>query len=94
MMAFQFFLHIYGFNVQFLESNGYFDQSRFKSIDKCSVFIIFECSHDAVSKRCRLEFRFQTLPFSESTGKNVPFSCEQEAHLSHFSPFSECTSIV
>ena len=29
--------------------------------------------HDAVFKMCRLEFRFQNLPFSKSAGKNVPF---------------------
>ena len=36
---------------------------------KCSVFVIFKCSHGAVSKMCRLEFRFQNLPFSKSAGK-------------------------
>ena len=36
---------------------------------KCSVFIIFKCLHDAVSKMCPLEFRFQNLPFSKSAGK-------------------------
>ena len=36
---------------------------------KCSVFVIFKCLHDAVSKMCRLEFRFQNLPFSKSAGK-------------------------
>ena len=34
-----------------------------------SVFIIFKCLHDAVSKMCWLEFRFQNLPFSKSAGK-------------------------
>ena len=43
---------------------------------------------------CRLEFRFQNLPFSKSAGKNVPFSCEREAYLSNFSPFSKCAGIV
>ena len=56
---------------------------------KCSVFVIFKCLHDAVSKMCRLEFRFQNLP-----AKNVPFSCEREACPSNFSPFSKCTGIV
>ena len=42
------------------------DQPRFESVEKCSVF---ECSHDAVFKMCRLEFRFQNLPFSKSAGK-------------------------
>ena len=36
---------------------------------KCFVFIIFKCLHDVVSKMCRLEFRFQNLPFSKSAGK-------------------------
>ena len=38
---------------------------------RCKIifFIIFEYSHDAVSKTCRLEFRFQNLPFSKSAGK-------------------------
>ena len=33
--------------------------------------------------------RFQNLP-----AKNVPFSCEQEAYPSNFSPFSKCAGIV
>ena len=57
-------------------------------------FIIFECSHDFVSKMCRLEFHFQNLPFPKVRGKNVPFSCEREANPSHFSPFSKCFGIV
>ena len=64
------------------------DQSRSKSVEKCSVFIIFEYSHDAVFKMCRLEFRFQNLP--KSAGKK----CEREAYPSHFSPFSKCAGIV
>ena len=32
---------------------------------------------DTVSKMCRLEFRFQNIPFSKSAGKNVLFSCER-----------------
>ena len=39
------------------------------SVEKCNVFIIFECSHDAVSKVCRLEFRFQSLLFQKATSK-------------------------
>ena len=66
------------------------DPFRSKSVEKWSVFIIFECSHDAVSKMCRLEFRFQNLPFSKSVGKNVPLSCEQEAYSSHFPHFQIC----
>ena len=61
----------------------------FQKHQKCSVFIIFECSHDAVSKMYWLECRFQNLP-----AKNVTFSCEQEAYPSHFLPFSKCASIV
>ena len=34
-------------------------------------------------------YRFQNLP-----AKNVPFSCEQEAYPSNFSPFSKCAGIV
>ena len=36
---------------------------------KMSTFIIFKCLHDAVSKICRIDFRFQNLPFSKSAGK-------------------------
>ena len=68
------------------------DQFRSKSVEKCSVFITFQRSHDAISKVCRLGFRFQNLPFSKSAGKDVPFSCEREAHSSHFSPFSRPAS--
>ena len=68
---------------------------RSKNVEKFSVFIIFECSHDAVPKMCRLEFRFQNLPFSKSAGKMyMTFSCEREAYPSHLSPFSECAGIV
>ena len=35
------------------------------------VFIIFERSHDAVSKMCQLELCFQNLPFSKSVGKKM-----------------------
>ena len=64
------------------------DQSPSKSHEKCSVFIIFECSHDAISKMCRLEFRFRNL-----SAKNVLFSCEREAYPSHFSPFSNLPAL-
>ena len=70
------------------------DQSRSKSVEKCSVYIIVECSHDVVSNLCRLGFLLQNLPFSKSAGKNVPFSCEREAYPSHFAPFSKCAGIV
>ena len=67
-------------------------KSRSISFQKCLKmfgFIIFRWLHDAVSKMCRLECRFQNLP-----AKNVPFSCEQEAYPSNFSPFSKCAGIV
>ena len=70
------------------------NQSRSKSVEKCSVYIIVECSYDAVSNLCQLGFRVQNLPSSKSAGKNVPFSCEREAYPSHFSPFSKCAGIV
>ena len=63
------------------------DQSRYKSVEKCSVYIIVECSHEAVSNLCRLGFRFQNLPLSKSVGKKVPFSCEREAYPSYFHRF-------
>ena len=62
-------------------------QSHPKSVDNCSVYIIFACSHDAVSKLCRLEFHSQYLPFSNLLAKNVPFSSEREAYTSHFHRF-------
>ena len=40
-----------------------------QSVEKCNVFIIFECSYDAASKMCRFEFCFQTSPSSNSAGK-------------------------
>ena len=67
-------------------------QSRSKSVQKCSIFIIFRCLHDAFSKMCRLEFyRFQDQPAKmcrfRANGRpirqifhrfqNVPASCER-----------------
>ena len=72
----------------------YLHQSKSKSVKKCAVYIIVECSKDAVSNLYRLGFRFQHLPLSKSAGKNVPFSCEREAYPSHFAPFSKCAGIV
>ena len=40
-----------------------------QNVEKCSVYIIVECSHDAVSNLDRLGFRFQNLPFSKSALK-------------------------
>ena len=37
-------------------------QPHFESSKKCSIVTIYECSHDAVFKICRLEFRFENLP--------------------------------
>ena len=58
------------------------------------------CSHHCrVFTRCisnldRLGFRSQNLPFSNSAGKNEPFSCGREAYPLHFSPFSKCAGIL
>ena len=49
------------------------DQSRSKSVEKCSVYIILECSHDAVSNLDRLGFLFQNLLFLKSAGKKCVF---------------------
>ena len=49
-------------------------------------FYFFEHSHNAVSKMCRLECRFQNLPFSKASGKQCA-AFVWEAHPSHFSPF-------
>ena len=38
-------------------------------VERCPLFIIFECSHDAVLKMYRSEFRFRNRPFSTSVGK-------------------------
>ena len=70
------------------------NQSCSKSVENCSIFKIFKCLHDVVSKMCRLEFNFQNLPFSKCACKNVPFSCEREACPSYFSPLSKCVGIV
>ena len=64
------------------------DQSRSNSVEKCSVFI-FNCSHDAVSKMCRVEFRFQNLPFSKSARKK----CAVFVSVT-FSLLSKCAGIV
>ena len=45
------------------------DQSQSKSVEKCSLYVIVEWSHDAVSNLCQLGFRFQNLPFSKSASK-------------------------
>ena len=64
------------------------DQSRSKSIEKCSFFIIFEFGHDATPKM-QLRVSFQNLSSSKSAGKkiavfmrtaNLPFSIRHIFH--------------
>ena len=69
-------------------------KSRSVSFQKCLKMFCFH--HIQVFTRCCFQnvfvfkiYRFQNLP-----GKNVPFSCEQEAYPSNFSPFSKCAGIV
>ena len=64
----------------------------FQKCRKMFHFVIFKSSHDAGSKLYCLWFRFQNLPLSKSASKNVPFSYEQEAYPSHFSPFQNVTA--
>ena len=45
------------------------NQAHSKSIEKCFVFIIFECSHGVISKMYLLEFCFKNLPFLKSAIK-------------------------
>ena len=64
------------------------NKPHFKSVEKCSVFIIFECSHDVVFKTCWLEFwksgkiyRFKICLQNSAVSiflhfQNVPASCE------------------
>ena len=65
-------------------------KSRSESVEKnCFVFIILKFQDDAVFKMCQLLFYFQNR-----LAKYVPFSCEREAYLSHFSPFLKCAGIM
>ena len=67
------------------------------SFQKCRTmfcFHYFECLNGAVSKTCRLELRFQNLPFSKSAGRIVAFSCERDDYPLHFSQFSKCADIL
>ena len=41
----------------------------FQKRGNCSIFKIFKCLHDAVSKMCQLEFNFTNFPFSKCAGK-------------------------
>ena len=66
------------------------DKSRSKSVEKYSVFIIFECSHDAVSKMCRLQFRCPNLPFSKSADKNCAVFMGMGGLSVTFLSFSKC----
>ena len=61
---------LYDFNPKEMYLHSKNRPFSFQKRRKCSVYIIFEYSHDAVSKMYRLEFRFQNLPFSKSAGKN------------------------
>lgn len=65
-------------------------------IKNCSVFIIFDCSHNAIFNFCQFEFRFQILipflncaickilPFANCAGKNNAVLCERQASSQHF----------
>ena len=67
------------------------DQSRSKSLKEMFCFTIFESSHDAVFKMCRLEFRFQNLPFSKSTGKKFAvFVCTGGLSVTFLATFKMC----
>ena len=57
------------------------DQPLFEIVVKCSTIILFECSLDAIFKRCH----FQGSSFSKCAAKNVLFSCELEAYPQSFS---------
>ena len=80
------------------------DQSRSKSIENVLFdyfLIIFFVFFDYLFffTRCRFQNVPVRAPISKSTvfeicRKNVPFSCERKAYLSHFLPFSKCASIV
>ena len=57
--------------------------ASFQKRQKCSTFIIFECSHDSVFKMGPLEFRFRIYRFRNLPAKTVPFSSEREAYRSN-----------
>ena len=42
------------------------DKVRFKSVEKWSYFIVFECQHCTVFNFCLLDFYFEVLLFSSS----------------------------
>ena len=61
---------------------------------KMFCFHHVECSHNAVAKMCRLEFRFQNLPFLKSTGKKCAIFVLKGGLSVTFSLFSKCAGIV
>ena len=66
----------------------------FQKRRKCSVFISFEYSHNAVSKICHLEFRFQNLPLAKSGDKKYAvFVLTGSLSVTFFIVF-QCASIV
>ena len=66
-------------------------QPSFESVEICSVFIIFECSHEAVFKMCRLVFRFQNQPLSKSAGKKCAvFVCTGGLSVEFFTVLKMC----
>ena len=54
----------------------------------------FECSNGAVSKICRLEFRFQNLPSSKSAGKKLCHFRVNGRPIRHFFTALKCAVIV
>ena len=69
----------------------------FQKRRKLFYFKIFKCLQDAVSKMCPFPFQssvFKIYRFQNLPAKNVPFSSEQEAYPSNFSPFSKFAGIV
>ena len=70
------------------------NQSCPKSVENCSIFKIFQCLYDAVSKLCRLEFNFQYLLFSNCAGKKCAVIVYTGGLSVTFSPFSKCAGTV
>ena len=66
------------------------DQSQSKSVEKCSVYIIVECSHDVVSNLSRLGFRFQNLPCSKSAGNKCAIFVYGGLSITFFTVFKMC----
>ena len=53
------------------QRNVRINQRRLESIEKHSVFIIFECSHNAILKCAWLDSSLQVLPFSKSADEKM-----------------------